>query len=202
MSEALQIRMMRSRPGFSEPLEKETTMRPTTSTDRSSGTGHASRRRIAVGALATLIVTAIPGVALAKPPVHVPPANATTVLSLGVGDVPCGPITITYTDNERTTILSSGVVILTGQLDAVVTSDLNGKSVTLHVSGPAKINPDRSITGGGPWLLFAPHVLAYTNGRVMIPTPLDPNDGPGAPEAVDRVQVKGQWTDLCPLLGF
>jgi hypothetical protein len=161
------------------------------STDRSSGTGRSLRRRAAVGALATLILTGLPAVAHATPPVHQPPANATYDIHLAAGEVPCGPITITYTDNERYTTRSDGVTIVTGQLDAIVASDTTKKSVSLKVSGPGKFNPDGSVTGGGAWLLFGSEVLAYATGRILIPA-----------SGVNDVQVRGQRTDLCALLGF
>ena len=142
-------------------------------------------------AAAVTLASAAPAVAHAAPPVHQPPANATFVQHLAEGEVPCGPITITYTDNERYTTFSTGVVLITGRLRAVVKSDITGRSVDLNVSGPGKIYPDDSAAGGGAWLLWDTEVLAYTTGRIVIPE-----------SGANTAMVKGRRIDLCPLLGF
>ena len=149
-------------------------------------------RWIAAAATAGTLLAATPAVARATPPAHQPPANTTTDLHLAAGEVPCGPITITFTDGERLTTFSSGVILVTGQLSAVVTSDVTGKSVSLHVSGPGKLFPDGSVKGGGPWLLFGTQVLAFGVGRISIPVGGD----------VNQVSVTGRRVDLCPMLGL
>ena len=154
-------------------------------------TSSRARRRVAVGLLATAAFAGIPAAADATPPVHQPPSNSTYDLHVAAGDVPCGPITITYTDSERYTTFASGVTLVTGRLRAVVSSDVTGQSVSLNVSGPGKFHPDGSITGSGAWLLFGSEILAYTTGWLSIP------DGD-----VNRVEVRGRRTDLCPLLGL
>jgi hypothetical protein len=138
------------------------------------------------------MMAAAPAHAHATPPEHQPPANATYDIHLAAGDVPCGPITITFTDGERLTTFSSGVTLVTGQLSAVVTSDITRQSVSLKVSGPGKIFPDGSITGGGAWLLFSSNVLAYAVGQISVPAGGD----------VNAVTVRGRRVDLCPLLGL
>ncbi len=146
----------------------------------------------AVVAAAVTLVAATPAVAQATPPVHQPPANATYDFPVAAGDVPCGPITITFTDGERYTTFSSGVTLVTGKLSAVVTSDLTGRSVSLKVSGPGKFFPDGSVQGTGAWLLFGKEVLAYAVGNISIP--------PGGD--VNAVTIQGRRVDLCPQLGL
>jgi hypothetical protein len=141
--------------------------------------------------LATTAFAVIPAAAHATPPEHQPPSNSTYDIHVPEGDVPCGPITITYTDNERYTTFSNGIILVTGRLRAVVSSDVTGRSVSLNVSGPGKFHPDGSITGSGAWLLFASDILAYTTGRISIPN-----------GDVNKVEVRGNRTDLCPLLGL
>ncbi len=146
---------------------------------------------LAAMAVVTL-VSVPPAVVNASPPDHQPPANATSELHVPAGGVPCGPITITFTDHERYTTFSSGLTLVTGRLTAVVTSDITGQSVSLNVSGPAKLYPDGSIVGSGGWLLFSSNVLAYTTGHISIPAGGD----------VNAVTVTGRRVDLCPMLGL
>jgi hypothetical protein len=146
----------------------------------------------AAAATAVTLMAATPALAHATPPEHQPPANATYDIHVAAGDVLCGPITITFTDGERFTTFSSGVTLVTGQLSAVVTSDITGQSVSLKVSGPGKFFPDGSVKGGGAWLLFSSNVLAYTVGAISIPAGGD----------VNAVTIKGRRVDLCPLLGL
>ena len=148
-------------------------------------------RRLLVGALATAVIATLPGAANAGPPDRTPRADVTYELHLSTAEVPCGPVTLTFHDQERYTALTNGTTIITGQLDVLVMSDTTGKSLSYHVSGPGKLNPDGSITGGGPWLLFSSNVLAIATGRIVIP--------PGA-DGVNNVQISGRRTDLCPLL--
>ncbi len=150
------------------------------------------RRWLAGAATAGMLLAATPAVAGATPPTHQPPANTTSDFHLAAGEVPCGPITITFTDGERITTFSTGVILVTGKLSAVVTSDITGKSVSLQVSGPGKLFPDGSVKGGGPWLLFGTEVLAFAVGRISIPVGGD----------VNHVSVLGRRVDLCPMLGF
>ena len=104
----------------------------------------------------------------------------------------CGPITVTYTDGERFTTFSNGDLLITGKLRAVVKSDITGKSVSLNVSGPARVFPDGSVKASGAILLFSSGVLAYATGSISIPA-----DG-----GVNAVTIKGRRVDLCPLLGL
>jgi len=106
--------------------------------------------------------------------------------------VPCGPITITFSDGVCLTSFSKVFVLGTGQRSAGVKSDVTGKSVSLKVSGPVKRFPDGSVKGRGPWLLFGTQVLAFGVGRISIPVGGD----------VNQVSVTGRRVDLCPMLGL
>ncbi len=145
---------------------------------------------------AVTLMAATPAVAFAKPPAHQPATNTTYDIHLGAepGEVPCGPLTVTFTDGERFTTFSNGDVLVTGKLRAVVKSDITGQSVSLNVSGPGRFFPDGSIKGSGAWLLFSSEVLAYAVGSISIPT--EANGG------VNAVTITGRRVDLCPLLGL
>ncbi len=167
----------------------------TPSTGRTSPRRFRKRTWIAALGAATLMA-ATPAVANATPPTHQPPANATYDVHLGAqpGEVPCGPLTVTFTDGERVTTFSNGDVLVTGKLRAVVKSDITGKSVSLNVSGPGRFFPDGTIKGSGSWLLFSSEVLAYATGSISIPAEAD--------GGVNAVTIKGRRVDLCPLLGL
>ena len=171
--------------------EKETKMSHHTSSTACALPRRSMRRVWRTAAVTAVTLVAVtPAVAQATPPVHQPPANAT--YDLHVADVPCGPITITFTDGERYTTFSSGVTLVTGPLSAVVKSDITGQSVSLKVSGPGKFFPDGSVKGSGAWLLFSSDVLAYAVGQISIPAGGD----------VNAVTIKGRRVDLCPQLGL
>jgi hypothetical protein len=161
-----------------------------------SSVAHAWKRARRVAAVPALAVAlAAPAVAHASPPDHQPPLNETYDVHLGDGEVPCGPITVTFTDGERYTTFSNGVTLVTGSLTAMVTSDLTGMSVSLNVSGPGKFSPDGTISGSGAWLLYDTEVLQYIVGRISVPA------GPDGPD-VSATTVRGRRIDLCPLLGL
>lgn len=159
--------------------------------ERSPFAGSVKRWWGVVAASTLALVAVAPAVAHASPPDHQSPSNATFDIHLTADEVPCGAITITITDGERYTTFSNGVILVTGQLGAVVTSDVTGRSVSLKVSGPGKFFPDGSALGGGPWLIFEPDVLAYMVGRISIPA-----------DSATGTTVKGRRVDLCPLLGL
>jgi hypothetical protein len=143
-------------------------------------------------ACAVPLALAAPSVANASPPDHQPAPNVTFDIHLAAGEAPCGPLTITLTDGERITTFSNGVVLVTGQLRAVVASDVTGRSVSLNISGPGKFFPDGSALGGGAWLLWDTDVLVYTVGRITLP--------PGG--GLSGYTVRGRVVEVCPLLGL
>lgn len=167
-------------------------MNDQTSTPERASPHRSTKGRWGLAAAVVTLVAATPAIVHASPPDHQPPANSTYDLHVAAGGVPCGPITITFTDGERYTTFSNGVTLVTGQLSAVVTSDITGQSVNLNVSGPGKFLPDGSVKGSGAWLLFSSDVLAYAVGHISIPAGGD----------VNAVTINGRRVDLCPLLGL
>ena len=98
----------------------------TSSTGRTSPRRFRKRTWIATLTAVTLMA-ATPAVANAKPPTHQPATNTTYDIHFAEpGEVPCGPLTVTFTDGERFTTFSNGDVLVTGKLRAVVKSDITG----------------------------------------------------------------------------
>ena len=151
------------------------------------------KTRIAL-ALAGLSVLAAPTTALAKPPTKTPPPPDPYTFTISADDTPCGSFTVIAYDGETYTTHVDrfgevSVVLVSGKLDFTLTSDESNKSIDLHIPGPGAFFPDGSAVLYGPMLLFDSEILAYVNGRAVIPT-----------TGVDDVQISGQRLDLCPIL--
>jgi hypothetical protein len=101
------------------------------------------------------------------------------------------PVDVTFTSNKEIarTILPSGVIIVTGQVKAVVTNVDNNKSLNVNVSGPVfdftsvngtVIFRGEALIGNTGFLILTSGTVVFSNGQV--------------------VSVTGKTTDLCAVL--
>lgn len=133
----------------------------------------------------------VPAPAHAAPPVTSPPPGVVD-LALTAEDTGCGAVDVHIVDASTARVFTNQAAgrswtIITGQISATLTSQVTGRSISLNVSGPARIVDAFVLMG--PSLLFGFGSLAYAHGRVVIPDP-----------SVEGFTITGRLTDLCPQL--
>jgi hypothetical protein len=149
--------------------------------------------RVIVPALAAAAAPVPGAIAMAEPPEVMPPGGEFSFV-IPADETPCGTIGVTGVDGEtyRTFGIGpkSGATHVAGQLDVTLTSLTTGRSVELQIPGPLWSSADGTQVLTGPMLLSNPAILAYVNGKTVVP--------PGEP--TDWI-ITGKRVDLCPVLG-
>jgi hypothetical protein len=152
--------------------------------------------------LTAVAALAAAGAALATPPTHAPSLSGDFTLTHSCAF----PVLVSFPrQNEHATTFSSGLTIVTGQYQSVLTNALTQKTISVNAPGPGKftVSGDTlTIEITGPWVVF------WDAGQ----------QGPGTPGGMLAVtgkgtvtqradgtfafdQKSGTQTDLCAALG-
>ena len=145
--------------------------------------------------VATALFTLTSGTAAAGKPTIGEPVGQDE-FELTASETPCGAFHIELFDRGRPKQFpdsggNAGVLFINGKLTYTVTSLDTGASIDVNISGPVKVQPDGTLVGAGPWLVWSPNIFALTSGRIVMP------DGDvDHPDAA----LPNRRVDLCPVL--
>jgi hypothetical protein len=146
--------------------------------------------------LVTAALCALPaqGVSAAKPIIGEPAGQYT--FELTEAETPCGAFHIEVDDRGKPKQFpdsggNAGKLFINGKLTYTVTSVDSGKSIDVNISGPVKVQPDGTLDGAGPWLLWSPTKFILVNGHIVMP-----NGDVDDPDA----ELPNRQVDLCPIL--
>jgi hypothetical protein len=158
--------------------------------------------------ITTVIALAASAAFAARPSVQIVPAGP-GVLPSGISgcafDIGFAPAS---NKEKLTTFFDQNgnvrLMMITGERKETLVNLISGKSITLNISGPARIQQNQDgtlqVTGAGPAIgIFGPSVApgfptnAYTTGRLVVLTDQDLNP-------IQVLSSTGTVTDVCALL--